>query len=138
MKRTILLAILMSAALITGAFIASKKTQAQSASGLRAFGGQITNTQYCCNGIILTVSGQYGGEFFIDYASIAIPTINYANYQVYYGQSQYTLGNASSGGVCVTTSSECESSQTVSGGNIVQIGTGYPGGSSGGGDGGGN
>jgi hypothetical protein len=129
-KKTLLSLILGLMLISLALFFKIKKTQAQ--IGMRPFGGNITHVDYCCNGLVLTVTApdefaEYGGSFFIDWASVAIPTVNYANYMIFVGDGQPTIGEATGVGTCVKVSSECESSDPVYGGKIIKIGTGLAG-----------
>ncbi len=83
---------------------------------------------YCCNGMIISVDYENqgnGGDFFLGWADIANPSVTYSYYQVFYGGQQPSLGLAFPIGFCVVISSECEESESVEGGTIIKIGTGY-------------
>ena len=120
--------------IISAALYSREKTDAQ-VGVFNLMGGRITQVEYCCNGLKLTITDDYsdgvytGGDFFISYADIANPTVNYLYYQVFYGGSQWNVGMAFPFAVCIDISSECESSDPVQGGTIIKIGTGLPGGS---------
>lgn len=123
------LAFLASAAIVAGALFFQPNTPLQAQSLFKAFGGTITYVEYCCNGIVLSISGPRGinaGDYFIDYSSTALPTVNYMNYQVFYGGGQNTIGIASPFGYCVEIGEDCEAGYSVSG-TITKIGTSVPG-----------
>jgi hypothetical protein len=129
MKKNLIFSLFFSLILVVAAiFFSSKKTDAQTAGGFNLIGGKITAVEYCCNGLVLTVTGVDGGDFFMSWADIANPTVDYSDYQVFYGGQQPTVGKALPVGLCSTISSECESMKSVQGGTVYKIGTGLPGG----------
>lgn len=131
MNKKILFATSFSVLFVLGAlFFTEKRAEAQ--LGLTTpFGGKITRVKYCCNGLVLTITNtvnrRFGGDFFMSWVDIANPTVNYLNYQVFYGGSQNNVGMAAGVGFCVDIEAECEDSNPVQGGTILKIGTAFPG-----------
>ncbi|MEO8637914.1 MAG: hypothetical protein ABI430_03375 [Candidatus Taylorbacteria bacterium] len=123
MNKRNIFAIILSVLIICGAlFFNEKKTSAQ-AGVMNLIGGKITYIKYCCNGLILTVSGSNSGNFFISWADIANPKVNYLYKNVYVGMSQNTVGQAFRVAFCVDIEAECEDADPVQGGTILLIGT---------------
>lgn len=100
-------ALIIAVALILSAF-SSKKAHAL---GLLPFGGQMTSVNYCCNGIQIGVGDPDGGTFMLNWTTLA--TGFYADYNVFFPDGQYLLGNATLGGSCVIIGSYCESTSIV-------------------------
>lgn len=126
-----LVAMLVGGLIICAALLFPSEKPLQALGALKPFGGSIAFVRYCCNGIVLTLTGPRGinwGDYFIDYVSVANPMVNYLNQQVFYGGGQSTVGVATYGGAaCIDIEAECESATYVSGGAILKIGTSMPG-----------
>ncbi|OHA15419.1 MAG: hypothetical protein A3G52_04090 [Candidatus Taylorbacteria bacterium RIFCSPLOWO2_12_FULL_43_20] len=128
MNKNIIYSAIVSISLIYSAFIlADNRTDAQSVIST-PFGGRITQVEYCCNGLKITIdeSARSGGEFFLSWADVANPEVNYRNYQVFTPGRQNTVGQGRIFATCTTMSSKCESSEVVQDGAILRIGTGNP------------
>lgn len=122
-KKTLFSLIIALIIIFSALFSRAKKTQAVGL--LTPFGGRITYVTYCCNGIAIAVAGEKGSKnFFLDWASLANPTVNYANYNVFVPMGQPTVGEAAGIAECITIESECESPYTIEGGTVIKIGTG--------------
>lgn len=129
-RTSLLSATIGSALVISAALLYPPTSSAQIPGLLKPFGGRITYVDYCCNGIVLSVTGPTGinnDSYFLSYADVANPTVNYANYQTYYGGAQSVVGIAAGVAVCSEISEDCMGISTVSGGQILKIGTSMPG-----------
>jgi hypothetical protein len=90
-------------------------------------GGQIATTQMCCNGLQITLTGQYQspalGTFIFEwYKMTPQPTIGWGLYSWWMPVSgEKTVGNATPGGVCQSISSECSTTPVMY--SINQMGT---------------